>query len=393
MKKFKKIGFASLAATFMMSFVLTACGGGQQASTNTAKPSADNSAAKKEGSDNKTANNGTEFGSGEKKGGLIALAHKSLNYYAFVAMQEAAKRKAQEYGYDFEASVADFDSAKQTNQFINFISKKPLAIITDPNDSEGLVTAINQAEKAGIPVSVFDTPTTGGNVSFTVAFDNHKAGVMAAEEIVKRLEKKYGEPKGVVLNAYGAMSSSAWRARKEGFDEVMKKYPKIQYLAMPAEGDMRKTQDVALNAIAKYGTIDAVHAPSDNPAMGLYEALKQKTMLKKVGEDGHVIFVTIDAEPIALQRIKEGWYDATINQDCVAYGELVIQMLHDYTLQGKKVPETTFKTDNYFWKEAPITKSESGPRMTIDPYTIDSSNVDNPANWGNVAWNKYGLRY
>lgn len=220
-------------------------------------------------------------------------------------MQEAAKRKAEELGYQFEASVADFDSAKQTNQFINFISKKPAAIISDPNDSEGLVTAIDKAEQAGIPVAIFDTPTTGGNVSFTVAFDNYKAGEMAAMEIVKRLEQKYGEAKGNVLNAYGAMSSSAWRARKEGFDAVMKKYPNINYLAMPAEGDMRKTQDVALNAIAKYKTLDAVHAPSDNPAMGLYEALKQTNQLKKVGEEGHVIFVTIDAEPIALQRIQE----------------------------------------------------------------------------------------
>ncbi|GEN34778.1 MULTISPECIES: sugar ABC transporter substrate-binding protein [Aneurinibacillus] len=378
MRSIKKAGFLFSTLLIALSLIVAGCG------NNSGQPA--NAGA----SESNDAGKANEEKSGRK---LIALAHKSLNYYAFVAMQEAAKRKAQEYGYEFEASVADFDSAKQTNQFINFITKKPAAIITDPNDSEGLITAINQAKTAGIPVGVFDTPTTGGDVAFTVAFDNFKAGQMAAEEIVKRLKEKYGEPKGTVLNAYGAMSSSAWRARKTGFDEVMKKYPNIQYLAMPAEGDMRKTQDVALNAMAKYGNLDAVHAPSDNPAMGLYEALKQKNKLKKVGEDGHVIFVTIDAEPIALQRIKEGWYDATINQDCVAYGEIVIDMLHNYSLQGKEVPLETYKNEKYFWKEAKIVKGDSGPHMIIDPYVIDSSNVDNDSHWGNVAWNEYNLRY
>lgn len=382
MKHLRKRSFAALIAVFLLSLAISACGGGQQQQT--AGGSTPPQQNEQGGGTSPSGSNGK---------GLIALSHKSLNYYAFVAMQEAAKRKAEELGYQFEASVADFDSAKQTNQFINFISKKPAAIISDPNDSEGLVTAIDKAEQAGIPVAIFDTPTTGGNVSFTVAFDNYKAGEMAAMEIVKRLEQKYGEAKGNVLNAYGAMSSSAWRARKEGFDAVMKKYPNINYLAMPAEGDMRKTQDVALNAIAKYKTLDAVHAPSDNPAMGLYEALKQTNQLKKVGEEGHVIFVTIDAEPIALQRIQEGWYDASINQDCVAYGELVIEMLDKYTLKGQKVPIETYKNDSYFWKEAPIKEGQTGPHMVIDPYVIDSTNVDNDAHWGNVAWNKYGLRY
>lgn len=326
--------------------------------------------------------------------GLITLAHKSLNYYAFVAMQESAKKKAEEYGWEFESAVADMDSAKQMNQFINFISKKPLAILTDPIDSEGLVTAIDQAVEAGIPVGVFDTPTTSGNVDITVAFDNYRAGVMAAEEIVKRLEEKYGEPKGIVLNAYGAMSSSAWRARKEGFDDVMAQYPNITYLAMPAEGDMRLTQDAALNAIAQYGYIDAVHAPSDNPAMGLYEALKQTNNLKKVGEEGHVIFVTIDAEPIALQRIQEGWYDASINQDCVAYGEITVELLAEYTLRGKEIPiGLKYENDKYYWKTAEVTKGLAGPELVIDPYVIDSSNVDDPSHWGNVAWDEYGIRY
>ncbi len=68
-------------------------------------------------------------------------------------------------------------------------------------------------------------------------------------------------------------------------------------------------------------------------------------------------------------------------------------MLDKYTLKGQKVPIETYKNDSYFWKEAPIKEGQTGPHMVIDPYVIDSTNVDNDAHWGNVAWNKYGLRY
>lgn len=386
MKNMKKVSLIFfLLFTFLV--ILAGCSSEESNTVNTSTTSSSTS--------NSTADSGeTEKTEGTLPSeGTIALAHKSLDYYIFVAMQEAAKKKTEEFGWDFESAVADFDSSKQMNQFTNFIAKKPLAIITDPNDSEGLVTAINNATKAGIPVGVMDTPTTGGDVGFTVSFDNYKAGEMAAQEIVKRLEEKYGEAKGKVLNVYGAMSSSAWRARKEGFEDVMKKYTNIEYIDMPGEGDMRLTQDALLNALSKHKFIDAVHAPSDSPAMGLYEGLKQTDNLKKVGEEGHVIFVTIDAEPIALQRIEEGYYDATISQDGVAYGEILVDMLANYTLQGKEIPIGTYENDNYYWKTAEIIKGDVGPQMIIDPYVIDASNYKDPSHWANIAWNDYGLRY
>lgn len=325
---------------------------------------------------------------------VIALSSKSLNYYAFVGMSEGVKRAAEKAGYTVKEAVAEFDSAKQNNQFLNFVAEKPVGIILNPTDSDGIISAMQKATDAKIPMAVFDNPTSGGKVDFTISFDNNKAGVMAAQEIIQRLKAKYGTEKGVVLNAYGAMTSSAWRARREGMTAEFKKYPNITYLEVPAEGDIVKTQNAALNAIAKYGDkLDAVHAPSDNPAMGLYEALKQSNMLKKVGEPGHVIFVTIDAEPIALQRITEGYYDATINQDCIAYGELTFKMLTEYSLQGKQVPLGTYKDDNYYWKEAPVIQGPAGPQMVLSPYVIDKSNTNDPKHWANVAWNKYGLRY
>ena len=324
---------------------------------------------------------------------LIVYANKSQAYYFFVICQEGAKRATEKLGYKFEASVADFDSARQTNQFQNFISKKPKAILSDPIDSEGLIDSVNKAVSKGIPVSIVDTPTTGGDVAVTVAFDNHLAGVMAAEIIVEKLTEKYGEPKGKVFNAYGAMSSWAWRLRREGFEEVMAKYPNIEYLAVPGEGDLLKTNNALTNTLAKHPDIDAVHCPSDNPGMGMAEALKQKGMYKKVGEKGHIIFVTIDGEPIAVKEIKNNYYDACVVQDAISYGGIAVELLNKYTFEGKDVPLGNYSNDDYYWKEAVIRDSPSGPYVVVPPYRMDETNVDDPRHWGTISETEWGFEY
>jgi hypothetical protein len=47
---------------------------------------------------------------------------------------------------------------------------------------------------------------------------------MAAEAIVEQLINRYGEAKGTVFNAYGELTSNAWRLRKEGFESVINQY-------------------------------------------------------------------------------------------------------------------------------------------------------------------------
>ena len=324
---------------------------------------------------------------------LVVYANKSLDYYFFAAVQEGVKRAVEQRGWRFQASVADFDSSVQTSQFENFIARRPLAILSDPIDSEGLIDVIERSVDAGVPVGIVDTPTTGGRVAVTVAFDNKLAGIMAAEKIVELLIEKYGEPRGKVFNAYGALSSWAWRLRKEGFEEVMARYPDIEYIPAPGEGDIVKTNNALINALTRDPDIDAVHCPSDTPAIGMAEALKQKDMWKKVGEEGHVIFVTIDGEPVAQREIEAGYYDASVVQDAVSYGLIAVELMDRYTFQGNDVPLGPYVNTDFYWEEAEIVQSPSGPYVVIPPYYMDETNVQDPRHWGTIAEKNWGLAY
>jgi ABC-type sugar transport system substrate-binding protein len=324
---------------------------------------------------------------------FVPYSNKSLDYYFFATQQEAVKRAIEAKGWTFQAVIANFSTTSQLEQWQSLLLKNPSAIISDPIDSQAIVSAIKKYNFKKIPVGIIDTPALGGDVAVTVDFDNYAGGVMAAEAIADALKKKHGSPKGTVLNCYGALQSVAWRLRKEGMEATFKKYPDIKLISRPTEGLLKNMLSVTLATLSEYPDLDAVYAPSDSPARGIVTALQQKGKWKKVGEQGHVIFVNIDGEPAALQWIADGYMDAVVSQDPIAYAQITVELLDKHSLKGQPVPLGPYQNSQYFWEKAPINKSDTGPSLVIQPFIVDASSVKDKRQWGNIAYNEWGLRY
>jgi len=336
---------------------------------------------------------GYAFGAQATEEKFIVYVNKGLDYYFWTTCQVGVQKEAEKRGWRFEASDAKLDSARQFDQLINFINKRPDAIFTDPNDSEGLIAATDRAVAAGIPVAVLDTPLTGGNIVVTVAFDNYDAGVLAAEALVKALKDKYGEEKGTIVYAIGAMSSEAWRLRREGTSAVISKYPNIKMYEDPADGEISKTQNFVLNRLASGETIDALHTPSDNPGMGLVAALKMENKWFPRGHADHVIIVTIDGEPIANRFIEQGYYDYSIAQDGYSYAVIGVEMVEKYTFNGQEVPLGPYENNKFYWEKCEIIDSAAGPYVKVPAYEINPENCTDPRHWGIVAEKELNLPY
>ncbi len=385
MKRMKKM--LGLGLGFVMLFSLAACSQGNSGND------ADSGAADSGSSGGSESSDSSDSTSSSSDDTFVAFANKGLDYYFWTVCQKSAEQACVDRGWSFEASDAKLDSAKQFDQFVNFINKKPAAIIADSIDSEGLIAAADQAVAAGIPVAIVDTPLTGGDVAVTVAFDNYDAGTLAAKAIIKALEDKYGEPKGTVVNCYGAMSSEAWRLRKEGMEAEFKKYPDVNYIAVPAEGEIANTQDAVLNQLASGVEIDALHTPSDNPGQGMVAALKMEDKWEKRDEDGHIIIVTIDGEPIANKFIEEGYYDYSIAQDGYSYGQIAVEMLEKYSMKGEDVPLGPYENKDYYWEKCEIIESDAGPYVKVPAYEINPENCTDERHWGIVAEEQLGIEY
>lgn len=325
---------------------------------------------------------------------FLPYSNKSLDYYFFVIQEESVRRAVEANSWEFQATNANFDNTLQLQHWQSLMLRNPSAIICDPIDSQAIVSAISRYNQRGIPVGIIDTPAApGADVAITVSFDNYIGGQTAAQEIINRLINKYGEPRGTVLNCFGALQSVAWRLRKEGMDAEFAKYPNINYLARPTEGALDQMLSVTLSTLSEYPDLDAVHAPSDSPSRGIVTALKQKDRWKKIGEEGHVIFVNIDGEPVAVNWIKEGYMDACVSQDPIAYGEIAVEMIAKYAMNGEPVPIGTYENPKYFWEKAEIVDGDSGPTMIIPPFIIDPSNADDERHWGYVSETVWGVPY
>jgi simple sugar transport system substrate-binding protein/ribose transport system substrate-binding protein len=324
---------------------------------------------------------------------FLPFSNKSLDYYFFVIEEEAVKRAVNDRKWKFQSTNANFDNTKQLEQWQSLMLSQPKALVADPIDSQAIVSAIRRYNHKKIPVAIIDTPADGGDVAITVSFDNHLGGVMAAREIIDRLTKKYGSPKGKVLNCYGALASVAWRQRKEGMDEEFAKHKDITYISRPTEGQLDQMLSVTLATLSEHPDLDAVHAPSDSPARGIATALQQKGRWKKVGEEGHVIFVTIDGEPVAVKLLQEGYMDACVSQDPIAYGEIAVEMLEKHSMKGEEVPLGAYENKKYFWEKGEIVKGTTGPTLIIPPFIINGGNATDKRHWGYVAEKEWGVPY
>ena len=328
-------------------------------------------------------------GSGGPK--AASYSNKNLNFFFYRVEIAALRRSYEDHGYKFETTNANGDASTQFNQWNSTILKNPAFLISNPIDTENLIPLTKTAQEAGIPIGIIDTPLTGGEVNFTIAFDNKMGGKMAGQKTVELLKEKYGSPKGKALCLYGALSASVWRERKEGFEEAFKEYPNIQVISRPTETLQEKARAVAGATLSEFPDLDAIHAPTDSLTLSVLPAMRGAGRYAPVGDDKHIILTSIDGNPSALEWIRDGILDADVSQDPVAYCQICVDMLDKYSVKGKDVPLGEYKNNKYVWEKAPVVKAESGPRMVIPPYFIDSENADDPRQWANVVTD-WGLK-
>ena len=315
---------------------------------------------------------------------LIVYTQKTMDQFFHVALEQNLEKAVKKAGYRFEAANSNNDSTLQNNQISNYIAKRPKAVVGNAVDSDAVNDVIKQVMDARIPIILVDNPASTAKVTGTVAYDNFGNGFMAGELLVAQLKAKFGSVKGRVVNVYGAMQSEASRLRKDGFDAVMAKYPAIDYVQVPGEGEQTKSQDALTNVIAQYNKkIDAVTSPSDAPGLGCAEALKIAGMWHVVGNKNHVIFVTGDGEPDAVQGLLAGYYDAIVVEDAYAYGPMAMDLLTNYVFKGQPIPTSgTYTNNDFFWKTAKFSNSDRGPVLMVPPYVMNASNARNDAHWG-----------
>lgn len=266
----------------------------------------------------------TPQAAGEKQQLTIGLAVSTLNNPFFVDMRDGAQAAADQAGAKLIVVDAQDDASRQVSQVENLIQQKVDVILLNPTDSDGLVTAVNDANAAKIPVVTLDRAVNGGTVASHIASDNIEGGRLAADYIVKQLGGK-----GNVVELEGIAGTSAARDRGQGFHEVMDKQTGMKVVArQPADFDRSKGLTVMENIQQSQPEINAVFAHNDEMALGALQAVQAA---KK-----DIMIVGFDGTPDGVKAVNEGSLAATVAQQPKQIGELGVQTAQKIS-KGEKV--------------------------------------------------------
>jgi ribose transport system substrate-binding protein len=273
------------------------------------------------------------------------------NAEPYRAAQNALMTKLFSEAGDVKLVIADGqqDNSKQVAQVETFIRQKPDLLIVAPNERAALTAVMAQAMEAKIPVICLERDILQPNYTSYVHSDNVAIGRLAGQFIADSLARKYGKPKGKIVEMRGLLGVEGEISRHAGAREVFDKSPEIKTVAEPvADWIQAKAKDRMTEALRAQPAIDVVYGHNDPMAIGAYLAAKE------LGRDKEMIFVGVDGlggEAGGIKKVMDGVLAATfVYPLCVDKAvEIGLKMLRNPSFKPEKdysLPSTMVTPEN-----------------------------------------------
>ncbi|MBK0418679.1 sugar ABC transporter substrate-binding protein [Leucobacter sp. CSA1] len=236
------------------------------------------------------------------------------------AFQEAAD----EAGAKVTMLSQDFDVQTGTEQLTTCIGRNPDGIVLWPLDPQAYIPGLIQAQSAGIPVVLINTPMDDEALDLVESFtgpDVYEEGKLSADAMIEALG---GEGKVVIIG--GQAGNATTTGRTDGFtDQIEAEGADIEVLqTVNADFDQQKALVASRDLITRFGDdIDGVYANDDTMARGFLDAWAE------AGRDMDAIppVVGINGQQDAFESIKAGQFYATIVQSPVEDGKLALDTI------------------------------------------------------------------
>lgn len=311
--------FLAMILVLVLCFAMVGCAAKDTTIADTNDQAAD---AKDVATDN-AASNTPAADEGIKIGFLAMNRTMTWMQYALKGAEETANK----LGVELVIFDAENDVAKQTSMMEDLVSLGVDAIITDPINVESLAPAVQAAYDNNVPTFTFDRRCEGAPYLGFVGCDDVLGGKLAAQYIGEKLGGK-----GKVVEIVGQEGSSVTYDRQKGFhSELETNYPDIEIVySQTGEFTSEKGMSVMEDAIVAVDEFDAVFSHNDDMLIGAMQAMKD------AGVDlNKVVTISYDGTPAALELIKAGDHDATIQYPSCQAG-MAVESAVEYVKTGKE---------------------------------------------------------
>jgi ribose transport system substrate-binding protein len=259
----------------------------------------------------------------------IGFVVTTLSNPYFVTMTDAAKAEMKNHsGFELtvQAPESAVDVSRQVDLVQNMIAQKFDAIAIVPADSKAIIPSIGSANKAGIPVLILDNKIdkavaekSGVQTVTFIGSDNVAGGRLAGEYMIKSLPKG-----GEVAILEGVSGVDAAIDRKAGFVSAVSGAPQLKIVAsQPADWDREKGLNTLQNILQAHPNLKGVFACNDEMALGAVQAIHA------AGKDHKIVVIGFDAIKDALEAIRRGDMNATVEQLPAEVGRLGVKYAVD----------------------------------------------------------------
>ncbi|MFY9235229.1 MAG: substrate-binding domain-containing protein [Fimbriimonadaceae bacterium] len=244
----------------------------------------------------------------------IAVIPKGSTHEFWKSVREGAEKAGAELGVEiiWKGPQKEDDRESQIKTVEDFVSQRVDGIVLAPLDEQALVSPVQAAQEAGIPVVIIDSGLKDeGTVSF-VATDNENGGMMAGAELARLLNGK-----GRVVMLRYQVGSASTDARERGFLKEIAKFPGIQVVSenKHAGPTVETAQKESENLLSQFRNpdgslgVDGIFCPNESSAYGMLLVLRDR------GWAGKVKFVGFDASEKLIDGLTSGGIDGLIVQN------------------------------------------------------------------------------
>ena len=264
--------------------------------------------------------------------GTIGVTLLTMTHPFFQNLAAGLEEAAAEHNMTVTINSAEFDVARQRNQIADFIVQGVDAIVMSPADSKAIVTAIQEANEAGIPVFTADIAALADGVEIVthIATDNYSGGRLAAEAVLEVAENAAE----VAIIDHPEVESVIQRTK--GFHDVINEANEngraIEVVAqLPGGGIKDRAFRVAEDILQAHPNLDVIFAINDDTALGAVAAIE------KAGKSGTVQIIGFDGTAEARRAILEGKIYADVIQHPRQIGSMTVASIASY-MNGEDLP-------------------------------------------------------
>ena len=230
----------------------------------------------------------------------------------------------------WKGPLKEDDRDQQIQLVENFTIRRVDGMVLAPLDAQALVRPVENAQNAGIPVVIIDSPLAGEEGTDFIAYvgtDNYAAGRLAGERLGKVMD---GRGRALLLRYME--SSASTREREDGFIDGLKDTAPGIELIDPRHysgADVISAKSSSENLLTAHeGRFDGIFCPNESSTAGMLLALEDRQLA------GKVRFVGFDIRPQLITAMKEGKIHGLVIQNPFQMGYRGVQTLLTHAAGG-----------------------------------------------------------